>query len=60
MKEHIEAMKFREQEARRVSDDARLKADVIMKERMELELFLDKADEARRKQDRMLESLSHT
>ncbi|HZR66018.1 MAG TPA: hypothetical protein VFA85_12765 [Terriglobales bacterium] len=39
-KEHIDAMKYREQELRRKANEFRTKADTIQSERMELEHFI--------------------
>jgi hypothetical protein len=41
-KDHIDAMKFREQELRDKSDLFLTRAEQIQKERMELELFIDR------------------
>jgi hypothetical protein len=44
-KHHIEEMKFREQELRRLENEARTKRETVMHERMELEYFIDKTQQ---------------
>lgn len=51
---HIEAMKFREEEQRRLADTALTKAQTIQKERLELQNFLDKADQEKELREKEL------
>jgi len=41
LKKHIEATKYREEEYRRLEDEARLKRMIIMDERLSLEDFIN-------------------
>jgi hypothetical protein len=41
LKKHIEAMKYREEEYRRLEDEARLKRMIIMDKRLSLEDFIN-------------------